>query len=49
MNDVYEFIRVNFKSHLLRILHNDVRLPKIHVSVTGKISLIDFGLIVSHK
>lgn len=35
----------DFKSHLLRILHNNVRLPKIHVSVTGKISLIDFGVI----
>ena len=30
--------------HLLGISHNDVRLANIHVSVSGKISLIDFGL-----
>lgn len=30
--------------HLLGISHNDVRLENIHVSGSGKISLIDFGL-----
>lgn len=30
--------------HLLGISHNDVRLASIHVSISGKISLIDFGL-----
>ena len=30
--------------HLLGISHNDVRLENIHVSESGKISLIDFGL-----
>lgn len=30
--------------HLLGISHNDVRLANIHVSVSGKVSLIDFGL-----
>ena len=30
--------------HLLGISHNDVRPANIHVSVSGKISLIDFGL-----
>ncbi|CUM49401.1 unnamed protein product, partial [Debaryomyces fabryi] len=30
--------------HLIGISHNDVRPANIHVSVSGKISLIDFGL-----
>ncbi|MDN5664434.1 MAG: DUF3698 domain-containing protein, partial [Staphylococcus equorum] len=32
--------------HLLGISHNDVRLDNIHVSILGRITLIDFGLAV---
>ena len=32
--------------HLLGISHNDIRLDNIHVSVSGRITLIDFGLAV---
>ena len=42
---VYEVIRLRLKElHLLRISHNDVRRSNIHVSESGKITLIDFGL-----
>ena len=30
--------------HLLGISHNDIRLDNIHVSVSGEVTLIDFGL-----
>ena len=30
--------------HLLGISHNDIRLDNIHVSILGRITLIDFGL-----
>lgn len=46
-NKVYEVIKQRLKElHLLGISHNDVRLANIHVSLSGKISLIDFGLSV---
>ncbi|KRZ98374.1 uncharacterized protein AC631_05866 [Debaryomyces fabryi] len=32
--------------HLLGISHNDIRLDNIHVSISGRITLIDFGLAV---
>ncbi|MDN6749727.1 MAG: DUF3698 domain-containing protein [Staphylococcus equorum] len=42
---VYEVIKSRLEElHLLGISHNDVREANIHVSVSGKISLIDFGL-----
>lgn len=42
---VYEIIRLRFKElHLLRISHNDIRRSNTHVSESGKITLIDFGL-----
>ena len=45
MDNVYEVIKLRLQElHLLGISHNDVRLANIHVSVSGKISLIDFGL-----
>ena len=45
MGNVYEVIKVRLQElHLVGISHNDVRLANIHVSVSGKISLIDFGL-----
>lgn len=41
---VYEVIKSRLEEHhLLGISHNDVREANIHVSVSGKISLIDFG------
>lgn len=44
-NEVYRVIKSKLKEvHLIGISHNDVRLANIHVSVSGKISLIDFGL-----
>ena len=30
--------------HLLGISHNDIRLDNIHVSISGRVTLIDFGL-----
>lgn len=42
---VYTVIKSRLEElHLLGITHNDVRLQNIHVSESGKISLIDFGL-----
>ena len=42
---VHRVIKSRLKElHLLGISHNDVRPANIHVSVSGKISLIDFGL-----
>lgn len=42
---VYEVIQERLKElHLMGIAHNDVRLGNIHVSISGRISLIDFGL-----
>lgn len=42
---VYKVIKSRVKElHSLGITHNDIRIPNIHVSVSGKISLIDFGL-----
>ncbi|CUM66616.1 uncharacterized protein PRCAT00004287001 [Priceomyces carsonii] len=42
---VYDVIKLRLEEiHVLGISHNDVRLSNIHVSVAGKISLIDFGL-----
>ena len=42
---VYSVIKSRLEElHLIGISHNDVRLANIHVSVSGKISLIDFGL-----
>ncbi|CUM49787.1 unnamed protein product [Debaryomyces tyrocola] len=32
--------------HLLGISHNDIRVDNIHVSISGRITLIDFGLAV---
>ncbi|CUM56121.1 unnamed protein product [Debaryomyces tyrocola] len=32
--------------HLMEISHNDIRSDNIHVSATGKITLIDFGLAI---
>ena len=32
--------------HLLGISHNDIRLDNIHVSISGRITLIDFGLAI---
>lgn len=44
---MYEVIKQRLKElHLLGIAHNDVKLGNIHVSISGKISLIDFGLSV---
>ena len=44
---VYEVIKQRLEDiHQLGITHNDVRLANIHVSLSGKISLIDFGLSV---
>ncbi|CUM67580.1 uncharacterized protein PRCAT00005280001 [Priceomyces carsonii] len=44
---VYGVIKSRLEEiHLLGICHNDVRAANIHVSVSGKISLIDFGLSV---
>ena len=44
-DEVYKVIKLRLEEiHLLGISHNDVRLSNIHVSVSGKISLIDFGL-----
>lgn len=43
--EVYEVIKSRLEElHLIGISHNDIRLANIHVSVSGKISLIDFGL-----
>ncbi|CUM57502.1 unnamed protein product [Debaryomyces tyrocola] len=43
--EVYRVIKSRLKElHLIGISHNDIRLANIHVSVSGKISLIDFGL-----
>lgn len=45
MDNVYEVIKMRFEElRLLVISHNDARLAKIHVSISCKISLIDFGL-----
>lgn len=42
---VHKTIKLRLEElHLLGISHNDVRLANIHVSVSGKVSLIDFGL-----
>ena len=42
---VYEVIMLRLKElHLLRISHNDILRSNIHVSESGKITLIDFGL-----
>ncbi|CUM55537.1 unnamed protein product [Debaryomyces tyrocola] len=42
---IYEVIRLRLKElHLLRISHNDIQRSNIHVSESGKITLIDFGL-----
>ncbi|CUM52899.1 unnamed protein product [Debaryomyces tyrocola] len=42
---IYKVIRLRLKElHLLRISHNDIRRSNIHVSESGKITLIDFGL-----
>ncbi|CUM63839.1 uncharacterized protein PRCAT00001424001 [Priceomyces carsonii] len=44
-NKVHETIKLRLEEiHLLGICHDDVRAAIIHVSVTGKVSLIDFGL-----
>ena len=46
-DEVYEVIKERLKDlHMLGIAHNDVRLGNIHVSISGRISLIDFGLSV---
>lgn len=46
-DEVYEVIKERLKDlHLLKNAHNDVRLANIHVSLSGKISLINFGLSV---
>ena len=43
--EVYKVIKSRLEElHLIGISHNDIRLANIHVSVSGKISLIDFGL-----
>ena len=43
--EVYRVIKSRLKElYLIGISHNDVRPANIHVSVSGKISLIDFGL-----
>ncbi|CUM53631.1 unnamed protein product [Debaryomyces tyrocola] len=43
--EVYRVIKSRLEElHLIGISHNDVRPANIHVSVSGKISLIDFGL-----
>ncbi|CAR65727.1 DEHA2D19404p [Debaryomyces hansenii CBS767] len=43
--EVYKVIKSRLEElHSIGISHNDVRLANIHVSVSGKISLIDFGL-----
>jgi hypothetical protein len=45
MDNVHEVIKSRLEElHLLGISHNDVRKANIHVSVSGEISLIDFGL-----
>lgn len=42
---VYQIIKSRIKElHSLGISHNDIRVPNIHVSFSGKVSLIDFGL-----
>lgn len=42
---VYKKIKTRIEElHKLGITHNDIRVLNIHVSVSGKISLIDFGL-----
>ncbi|CAG89920.2 DEHA2F26576p [Debaryomyces hansenii CBS767] len=42
---VYEVTRLRLKElHSLRISHNDIRKSNIHVSESGKITLVDFGL-----
>ena len=42
---VYEVIRLRLEElHLLRISHNDILRSNIHVSDSGKVTLIDFGL-----
>ncbi|KAK6453651.1 uncharacterized protein RJT20DRAFT_146719 [Scheffersomyces xylosifermentans] len=44
-HQVRRVIRSRLKElHSLGISHNDIRIPNIHVSRSGKISLIDFGL-----
>ena len=43
--EVYKVIKSRLEElHLIGISHNDIRPANIHVSVSGKISLIDFGL-----
>ncbi|CAG85690.2 DEHA2B16676p [Debaryomyces hansenii CBS767] len=43
--EVYKVIKSRLEElHSIGISHNDIRLANIHVSVSGKISLIDFGL-----
>lgn len=45
MDNVYGIIKARLRElHLLGISHNDVSLANIHVFISGKISLIDFGL-----
>lgn len=47
MDNVYGIIKARLRElHLLGISHNDVRLDNIHVSILGRITLIDFGLAV---
>lgn len=42
---VYIYIKTRLKElHLLGISHNNIMPDNIHVSVSGKISLTDFGL-----
>ena len=44
-NKVYEVIGLRLKElHLLGISHTDVRRSNIHISESGKVTLIDFGL-----
>ena len=41
---VYDVIKLRLEElHLFGVSHNDIRSANIHVSVSGKTSLIDFG------
>ncbi|CUM51020.1 unnamed protein product [Debaryomyces tyrocola] len=45
--EVYYSIKSRLEEiHLMAISHNDIRSDNIHVSVTGNITLIDFGLAI---
>lgn len=44
---VYHSVRARLQEiHQLRISHNDIRIDNIHVSLTGRTTLIDFGLAI---